>query len=1053
MGVVFRHTAILLLEVLAGLLAILIIAGGVVAVRLQENAPLQLSFLTPYLEQSLNRIDPNIRVKIGNTLLTWSGWKGPLDLRARNVQVSDAAGQGVATLPDISVSLSLPALLVGEIAPSAIEVVGPDLIVVRTEEGRLQLGFGESEQDAAEPFARDVALLLLRPADEEGHLRRISVRQASVIVLDRRAGETWRLPTVDFQLRRTRQGARLRANATLLQPTGTAAVRAELTVPADQRPASATMEVAGLDPRGLAILTGVPEIERLRVIVGGTMSGTIERSGEVSRMQFSLAAGQGSVALPELYPEPLPVAGANLRGRMLNGFDRLELEQAELTILNGPVLTLSGNATGLASPDLIKVEALLSAGAAATETVLRYWPETLGRGARSWIAQNIVGGQAEEGRIELALAIPRAAPQNAELERAEGYFRASGLTVTYLKGLPPLQAVVGEGRLSANRLSMTIASGHVGALVATGGTVEVSDLDQEPQIVTIDGQVKGPVRDALELLDRDRLGYPRKIGIDPKTASGSSEAHLWFRLPAVKDVDLEDVQIRVEAKLLDAALTEAAFGAPVGEGELDLVVDTKGLSMSGTAEIADTPTQLEWRENFAKAEFDTRIQAQMTPDTQARAALGFDAAPWVEGPTPLEIRYTRSGEKATAEVTADLTQATLAAEPIGWGKGAGVPGHARATLFLRKRDVTALEKLSVEAGDLSLAGQVLVGSAAGASTRVALDHLAWGGSRLQLVEAQIGDSISVRIGAGVLDAAPFIDRRKEGKGTDADAGAEEEPGPAFRLIAPQLTELRTGDDRGLAPASLDVAHNGERWQSANLSGGLPGGKKMSLRYGLDPGTGRRGLRIESDDAGALLRTARLLETVVGGALTVEGEAEEPGLAAPLPVRAEVQDYRVVRGKVMAKILQQAKLEDINSLLAQEGIPFARFTGRMRLTDEGIEIEKARGYGAALGITAQGKIDLEADRLAIEGTIVPAYVVSQIVGEIPLIGRILTGGEGEGLFAATYRAEGPLDDPKVSVNPLAALAPGFLRGLFGIFDGNGGDGGDGDFTPLPPREQR
>ena len=80
---------------------------------------------------------------------------------------------------------------------------------------------------------------------------------------------------------------------------------------------------------------------------------------------------------------------------------------------------------------------------------------------------------------------------------------------------------------------------------------------------------------------------------------------------------------------------------------------------------------------------------------------------------------------------------------------------------------------------------------------------------------------------------------------------------------------------------------------------------------------------------------------------------------------------------------------------------------MVLTDERIEIEKARAYGAALGITAQGKIDLDADRLDIEGTIVPAYVVSQIIGGIPLIGRILTGGEGEGLFAATYRAEGLL----------------------------------------------
>ncbi len=40
-----------------------------------------------------------------------------------------------------------------------------------------------------------------------------------------------------------------------------------------------------------------------------------------------------------------------------------------------------------------------------------------------------------------------------------------------------------------------------------------------------------------------------------------------------------------------------------------------------------------------------------------------------------------------------------------------------------------------------------------------------------------------------------------------------------------------------------------------------------------------------------------------------------------------------------------------------------------------------------------------------------------------------GGEGEGVFAATYKVSGKTAEPEVSVNPLAALAPGFLRNLF------------------------
>jgi hypothetical protein len=66
----------------------------------------------------------------------------------------------------------------------------------------------------------------------------------------------------------------------------------------------------------------------------------------------------------------------------------------------------------------------------------------------------------------------------------------------------------------------------------------------------------------------------------------------------------------------------------------------------------------------------------------------------------------------------------------------------------------------------------------------------------------------------------------------------------------------------------------------------------------------------------------------------------------------------------------------------------------------------------------------------EGTIVPAYMLNSLLGNIPLLGRLFSPETGGGLFAATWRLNGPLDDPQVSVNPLAALTPGFLRGIFG-----------------------
>ena len=56
-----------------------------------------------------------------------------------------------------------------------------------------------------------------------------------------------------------------------------------------------------------------------------------------------------------------------------------------------------------------------------------------------------------------------------------------------------------------------------------------------------------------------------------------------------------------------------------------------------------------------------------------------------------------------------------------------------------------------------------------------------------------------------------------------------------------------------------------------------------------------------------------------------------------------------------------------------------------------------------------------------------------LGRIPVIGGLFSAERGGGLVAVNYGYRGPLANPTVAVNPLSALTPGFLRGLFKMFD--------------------
>jgi hypothetical protein len=205
-------------------------------------------------------------------------------------------------------------------------------------------------------------------------------------------------------------------------------------------------------------------------------------------------------------------------------------------------------------------------------------------------------------------------------------------------------------------------------------------------------------------------------------------------------------------------------------------------------------------------------------------------------------------------------------------------------------------------------------------------------------------------------------------------------------------------------------------------------RRLRMDYGPQDAGGYRFV-FESNDMGATLRALGKFDTIHGGRLAIVGTSAGPMPNAPLEARIEARDYVLVDAPAMVRLLTVASLTGINDAMKGYGIRFSRLIGAFTLTDGIMETELLRAFGPALGLTARGKIDFDESRLDLEGTVVPAYSVNRVLNLIPLLGPILTGGEGEGLFAVTYRMTGELDDPNVDVNPLSALAPGFLRALF------------------------
>jgi len=194
-----------------------------------------------------------------------------------------------------------------------------------------------------------------------------------------------------------------------------------------------------------------------------------------------------------------------------------------------------------------------------------------------------------------------------------------------------------------------------------------------------------------------------------------------------------------------------------------------------------------------------------------------------------------------------------------------------------------------------------------------------------------------------------------------------------------------------------------------------------LSYREDAQGGR--LDAQADDAGRVARALDLTRSMVGGRLELTLAVPPAG---PMAGRLRAENFRIARAPVLARILALGSFTGLRDVMAGDGIGFLFFDASFQLAAGKITLAEARGAGSALGLTLAGTVDRNRDLLDLTGTVVPAYTINSVLGNLPLVGEIFVGRKGEGVFAVSFAVNGPSERPEVSVNPLSALAPGFLR---------------------------
>jgi len=1032
------HHAHRLLGWLGGIAAILILVVVAGIWRLLQG-PIELDRLIPYVEQALERSGAGIGVAVAGISVAIDTQTHQLDLQARDVRVTLPNGEKLASFPQMATSLSLAALLGGRIEPTRLVVEHPVLALTRDASGALSFRIGSSDAAADPPGLGDAQAIFtpLEPGTPWSRLRRIDVRDATILVDDAASGKVWRASRAAATLERSTDGVTGDLSVAVALGDKTPELHATYRIQAPARQIDVGLAVDGLDPAGLATLSpALAPLAQARFPVYGTADLRFNlATGKSEGGRLDLNFGAGQIATDLLASGSLPIARGELHADYAPEAARLRLEQLAFDLRGGTTLAVDGRLDGL-SPQLVSTGVSVPAalhGALGvtvkhvpTSRLAALWPRGVSPGGRKWIAANLADGVLDELKADLGVTIDPQA-MTADFTGAHATMRYHDLTVDYFAGLPPIKKVSGTATLTDRRLDFAITGGVLKSLKVNSGTLSITNIGPGTETLTVDVGIAGPLQDVIETIDAKPLHYAHESGIDPARVGGKADAQLHFQFPLLAALKLSNVDYGAKAVLSGVSYSQVAFDHPMTDGNFTLELGHDGVHAKGSGKYDGSPATIDGNLYFhAKAGPRLVYRIGLALDDTARDRLGWDVGgDRLAGPITVNATYTvpAAGKRSEVRAVLDLGSASLACSEANWKKPPGVPANAKLLVALKDDTVIGIPQIDIKAPGLD--GRFAVG-------------LSPDGHRLERIDIH-------RLIIGDNDLAGMIKPRPTG-GWEAEIRAgrlnlhhllkhaleSDNPGnPTPLAIDAHIGRLLLGPHREARNVSASLLRDRGEWQSMRIDAGYTNGHHLTLALGGPEGS--RKLRLQSDDMGAAFALFGIADNVAGGRVAVDGTVSEVAGHHIIRARIEGDDYHLVRAPALAQLLSLTSFDAIASLMSGTGIPFSTLRGDVSFSRGVIALRRVVAYGGALGISAQGWLNPGEDRIAIDGTLGPAYALNSVLGSVPVIGSILTGGEGQGLIATRFQLTGSNDNPTVTVNPLSALTPGLLRHLFDPFN--------------------
>lgn len=1055
-----RHLSLLTKILL--ILLIMVMSGTAAFVFRMQKGPVDMDFARERLQDALSDRAEGYDVEIGDAILTWPSLRESILIELSDVKIiqEDMTGLSVGRL---SLGLSGLHLLRGKLLPSVLVVDSPTFQLTH-EDGSLNLFWreknesaeksdAEKPQDENERSPREVRRAvgdflekITNPEKNELYalaaLKRIELKNVVITGQDKEDGTPHHIALLNLSLKKNSVGLHGDLTVSLSgEDEIVSGLQSDLIYRREQKDVTFTADINNINLSRFAYL--FPEqsmLNNLDLDFNGNVQAAFDDNLRLQLADLQVNVPEGNVVIPGVYDTPLPLKDLSLNAYLNRPKNQLEVRKLEAVVADIPV---NGKSIGSIERGKIRMPLEITIPKVAMNDVQKLLPESEKESsAGQWLTVKLKEGVLRNSVFTGDLHMIRdfeTKQRDMNFENPRFSFDFDGLTVKYSDTLMPVINAAGSGLYENDSLIITGNKGKIGDINGRDINLKMTDLSVEGGgLADINLKGKGPLKTALKYMAADPIHIDEKLDFEIEQVKGNLDFELQLNFPTVKDLPKEEVVVSLDGKVTDLTLPGVVKGMSLTGGPYDLDYKDGAVTLKGSGQLDGRAIDVDWFQYFDSEgkDFESKITAKITADEGLRKTFGIGLDDYISGPIPVDVAYVDKGAIETVDVTGDLTPTKLQIKPFKYNKSAGVNGDLSLKVLLKNNELQEVDNLKLTTKDFSLDNaRILFRKYSNGETdisRGSLPSVKLGKTDVAVdFEVSTDNVLFANAKGPIVDIAPFIGSDK--KPESWSKPKEELDRPMKISVDAQKLSAHEGEMLGDSQIYFEINKQSDITRIEMDS--QFGGSNMYLRFKPEAESGKRTFRLESTDAGYTLKAFGLYDKMRGGKLLIYGAPHGENLRGNLYGKAQIEDFRVRDAPALAKLISALSLQGVDNLLKNEGLVFKKLESDFEwlFRDEGnlLVMKDGRTSGSSLGLTFEGVVNQGSSTMDMTGTVIPMQAVNSIIGEIPLIGDILTGGDA--LFAATYTMKGPAKDPRVSINPLSVLAPGFLRKI--LFEGD------------------